>query len=218
MSEVKIFVCLVPREQPYYESIKSLHKALTTAIASGIAFALCDISGGVPGWRNASVLIPLFLDDKNATHMFLAADDLLYPSDIFGQLIGRHKPIVSGIYRKRDGDIYTACLANFEEDQSLYAKHFEERGCYPAPYAAGHTMLIERRVIEKMISDYPELHFDNPNTGRVEYGLFLPMIEDRIGHNDDTAFCRRAKKSGFDSFNDYNCQCLHYCGGFLGFS
>jgi hypothetical protein len=211
---LKVFVALNPRNQPYDESMDSLNAVLVTTVAAGIGINYRKIRRGVPGWHNAGPSVSEFMKDKEATHMFLAADDMLYPPDILIRLTSHDKDVVSGTYRK--GSL-SPCLANYETDVDEMYRHVREGGVYETKFAAGHTMLIAKRVIEKMIRDYPELAYFGPLTEETHYGLFLPMIEKGLVYHDDWAFSVRAKRSGFTLWNDYGVRCKHYCSDFLAF-
>jgi hypothetical protein len=167
---------------------------------------------GAPGFQNAGPLLAHFLS-AGETHLFIAGDDVLYPPDTIVRLVNDNLDIVSGVYRKN----VLAHLepANHADSADQFVSRYREGGVYEAEFAAGHTMTIARHVIEKMISDYPELHYDHE--GETHYGLFLPMIVDRQCYQDDWSFSIRARRSGFRIWTDFSCRLKHYCGDFLGF-
>lgn len=208
----KVVVCLAPRSQPFDESIDSLNAMIATARNSGFVVEVIKVRRGAPGWHNAGPALAFFLKDQGATHLFLAADDMLYPADCLLRLVGDDKDVVCGVYRKNRIDQVE--FANSEPEPDKILEKFTSRGLHETLFASGHTMTIKRHVIEKMVQDYPELHYDQ--FGEVHYGLFLPMVKDRRAFQDDWAFSIRARQSGFTLWNDYGCRMKHYCSEFMG--
>ena len=212
---VKIRVVVAPRAQPFDESMDSLYACCDYAKQAGIWMALTKVRRGAPGWHNLSPAVAAVHNDPTYTHLLSMADDMIYPIDIITRLVADDKDIVTGIYRK--SNISRLEPAIFCDSLETWTKYYESKGVYETPYAAGHTMLIKRHVIEKMIMDYPELELEHPETKETQYGLFLPMIRDRVAFQDDWAFSIRARESGFKMYADFGVRCKHWCGDFLAF-
>lgn len=214
-SRTKIRIGLCPRAQPFDESMESLGDAVNVAKSAGIQIAVEKVRRGVPGFHNAGPIFAHFLMDAEATHLFFPADDCLYPPDILIRLSSHDKDVVGGIYRK--SRVEAVEPANFIHSIDEFKRKFREGGVYETEFSACHSMMISRRVIEKMVKDYPELHYDHPVYNEVHYALMLPMIEDRKAWQDDFAFSIRARRSGFKLWDDYGCRLKHYCADFLDF-
>jgi len=211
----KVLVGLAPRMQPYDESMDSLIAMMNFTQASGIPVCMEKIRRGAPGWHHLGPMVshPIKFD---CTHLFLAADDMIYPVDTIARLVNADKDIISGIYRKPW--ILRVEPANPFESAEEWNRNYESRGVYEQLFCPGHTMLIKREVLEKMIIDYPELAYENPAyPGETHYGFSLPIIEDRRAYENDWALSLRAKKSGFKLWADFGCRLKHYCYDFLGF-
>jgi len=214
-SQVQVRVALCPRSQPFDESVDSLNVAIGVAQMAGFRIVIEKVRKGCPGFQNAGPVLAHFLKSKD-THLFLGADDVVYPPDTLVRLINADRDIVSGIYRKNRLDRIEP--ANLVESGEKFLACLHEGGIYETEFAAGHTMTIKRAVIEKMVADYPELEYDDKNgSGEVHYGLFLPIIESRQCYQDDWSFSIRARKSGFRIWNDFGVKLKHFCGDFLGF-
>lgn len=211
----KVRVGVAPRNQPFYESMQSLAVCVAKAQIKGIAMVVQTVLFGVPGFQNWGPTLCNFLEDADATHVFAAADDMIYPLNMFERLLEADKDIISGVYRK--SHIQEITPANWVEDADTCIAHLKEGGVYQSAYASGHTMLIKRAVIEKMIVDYPELAYKNEKDGKTHHALFMPMIKDGICLQDDWAFSVRARESGFTIWNDYGCKCAHWAGAFIEF-
>lgn len=209
---VKVHVAVGPRTQPFDECMDSLNQAIQVAASSGFKVTFEKVRRGCPGFQNAAPVLCHFMQ-SNATHLFIAADDVIFPPDTIVRLVNDNKDIVSGIYRKN-------VLAHIEpanhcESPDKFMECLKQGGVYETEFGASHSMTIKRAVIEKMIGDYPELHFDAGE--ELHYGLFLPMIRDRQPYQDDWAFSIRARQSGFTIWNDFGCRLKHFCSDFLGF-
>lgn len=210
----RVRVGIAPRSQPFDESMDSLAFAVYTAQQAGFEVCIEKVRRGAPGFQNAGPIISHFLK-AGETHLFIAADDMLYPPDTIVRLVNADKDIISGIYRKNIMDRIEP--ANCVKDADTFMRQYREGGVYETDFAAGHTMTIKREVIEKMVLDYPELQYDEPGIGNVSYGLFIPMIQNRQCFQDDWSFSIRAKKSGFRIWTDFGCRLKHFCSEFLGF-
>lgn len=205
---------MAPRSQPFDESMDSLNTAIRVAQMAGYRILFEKVRRGCPGFQNAGPILAHMLRDDD-THLFIAADDVIFPPDVIVRLVNDDKDVVAGIYRKNVPlRIEPAnCTATGDE----FVEKFRKGGLHETEYAAGHSMTIKREVIEKMIADYPELAYEDFGTKEIHYALFMPMIVDRKCYQDDWSFSIRAKKSGFKLWDDYSCRLKHYCCEFLGF-
>jgi hypothetical protein len=168
----------------------------------------------VYGFHNTGYALSNFME-SDATHLFFAADDMTYPSDIFIRLINAKKDIIAGIYRTRDlSQIQPAIYA---PDIEEFKKNLRSGGLVETEYISGHAFLIKRCVIDKMIVDYPELEYINLHTNKKEWAIFMPLIVNKRMFMDDWSFSIRAKRSGFSLWYDYGVKCGHWAGDFITF-
>jgi hypothetical protein len=211
-SGVRLRIGMAPRSQPFDEAMDSLDIAMLTAQAAGMAIKFTKVRRGCPGFHNWGPIMAQAIAEGD-THIFLAADDMLYPPDTIIRLVSADKDIVSGIYRKNM--VRELQPANLTESWDEFLEKFNSGGLHETKMAAGHSMTIKRHVIEKMMADYPELAY---RVGEeTQYALALPMIEDGKCFQDDWAFSIRARRSGFTIWDDYGLRLKHYCYDFLGF-
>jgi hypothetical protein len=209
---VRVRVAVAPRAEPFDESMDSLNVAIAYAQKVGFKITFEKVRRGCPGFQNAGPTLSHLLESGD-THLFIAADDMLYPPDTIVRLVNDDKDVVNGIYRKNMTNILQP--ANYIESGELFTKRFKAGGLYETKFASGHTMTIKRHVIEKMIVDYPDLAYQQGD--QTHYALFIPMIVNRICYQDDWSFSHRARQSGFTLWDDYDCKLKHYCYDFLGF-
>jgi hypothetical protein len=210
---IRVRVGIAPRSQPFDEAMDSLMAAIRFAADAGISVTMEKVRGGAPGFQNYGPFIAHMLE-SDETHLFIAADDVLYPPDAITRLVNADKDVICGIYRKNM--VNDICPANFGDGTAeSFLARLKDGGIYPTNLASAHSMTIRRGVLEKMILDYPELAYRQGES--LHYALFLPMIHDQTCFQDDWSFSLRARRSGFTLWDDYGCKLKHFCSDFLGF-
>jgi hypothetical protein len=210
-----IYVVVAPREFPHPKSMASLRIACDVAGKQGVGIILAEILGGAPGAHTANGATAMFLRQTDATHLFLGADDILYPDNILLKLLQDDKDIVGGVYRKRN--LLHMEPANWAPSHKEFLKRLREKGIYPTEFGASHTMMIRRNVMEAIIAAHPELEYVDPESGLREWAIWTPFVKDKHYHHDDWSFSVRAKECGFQLWDDYSVVSKHYCADFLGF-
>ena len=209
----RVRVGIAPRSQPFDESMDSLMAAIRFAADAGISTTMEKVRGGAPGFQNYGPFIAHLLE-SDETHLFVAADDVVYPPDTIARLVKADKDVICGIYRKNL--VNDICPANFGDGTAeSFLNRLKEGGIYPTDLASGHSMTIRRGVFEKMILDYPELAYKQGES--LFHALFLPMVYEGNCFQDDWAFSLRARRSGFTLWDDFGCKLKHFCSDFLGF-
>jgi hypothetical protein len=209
---VRVRVLLAPRSQPFDETMDSLTTAAQLAVAHGFGVKITKVRRGCPGFINYGPVMAQMMAEGD-THLFVAADDVIFPPDAIVRLVNNDKDIVSGIYRKNT--VYQFTPANFTESWEEFEQKFKAGGLHETKFCAAHGLTIKRHVLEKMMADYPELAYQQES--ETHHALFLPMIRDGVCFQDDWAFSIRARQSGFTLWDDYGCRLKHYCYDFLGF-
>lgn len=126
--------------------------------------------------------------------LFFLDDDVLPPPDAFLQLTAWKKPVVSGLYYKRQGKIVPTAYRE------------GAHGPVPIPsvgtpgfvdFVGGGCLLIHKVVFEKLKYPWFEWTIDQEA---------LPS-KDRLG--EDFNFCRKARQAGFEVFLDTTVKCRH---------
>ena len=209
---IQVRVILAPRMQPFDESMDSLTIAAQFAVANGFGVKITKVRRGCPGFINYGPAMAQCIAEGD-THLFVAADDVIFPHDAIVRLVNDDKDIVNGIYRKNT--VYQLTPANYSETWDEFAEKFKTGGLHETKFCAAHSLTIKVSALEKMMADYPELAYKVGD--ETQYALFMPMIRDGICHQDDWAFSIRARQSGFTLWDDYSCKLKHFCYDFLGF-
>jgi len=209
---IQVRVALAPRMQPFDESMDSLTVAAQYAVSQGFGVKITKVRRGCPGFINYGPIMAQCIAEGD-THLFVAADDVIFPHDAIVRLVNDDKDIVNGIYRKNT--IYQLTPANYSETWEGFAEKFKAGGLHETQFCAAHSLTIKVDVFRKMIADYPELAYKVGD--ETHYALFMPMIHEGVCHQDDWAFSIRARQSGFTLWDDYSCKLKHFCYDFLGF-
>jgi len=177
-------------------------------------------------------MVAYFMANPKATHlMFIDADVNFDCIDIL-HMLQHDKDIIVGAYPKKDLDwrgIERRILGgradtledlkqaganyalnfdwNIEEDNSRKIK--TKDGLVKLRDAATGFMLIKREVIEKMISAYPDLYFNNDLNMDEEFAKWTYLFFDCMHEQDtkrylseDYAFCRRWQALGGEVWLD----------------
>lgn len=125
---------------------------------------------------------------------FFIDDDVIVPQDAFLQMTAWNKPIVSGLYYKRQGKIVPTA--------------YREAASGPAPipsanapglvdFVGGGCLLIHRQVLEKV--KFPWFKWTQNDESL--------KPQDRLG--EDFNFCRKARQAGFEILLDTTVKCRH---------
>ena len=199
---------------PCYDSVKigtmiSIIRLIQELAKSGIAVGVNTIRSPLIH-QGRNYLTSLFLTTEYSHLLFIDSDVEFKPEAILRMLVAK-KDICTTPYRVKTEDInlkvYTIEL---EKKAKIEAGFVELKG--------GPTglMLIDRKVFEKIIKNYPELKIKNsvlPNPGKDHdyyYNFFDFKFEDGYSMGEDLSFCQLAKKSGFKIYGNTESFTRHH--------
>lgn len=134
--------------------------------------------------------------EHNFTWLFFLDDDVIPPSDVFSKLVSRGKDIISGLYFRRAEPIMPVMLRHTSE-RPQFITDFNLGDVIEADLVGAGCLLIHRRVIEKMKSNWFEWRVDHKHR---------PDIERT---SEDFTFCTMAKEMGFKVYVDTSVRCQH---------
>lgn len=144
------------------------------------------------------------------SHLFVAADDLIYPGFIIPKLVNRKVDIVGGLYPKRRTENGQVIPATWEDcSMAEFNERRRNKAFISKPFISAHTMMISRTVFEKMSRDFSNLKYKVHGSEETYLALWIPMVYEGRYYHDDWSFCIRARQSGFQIWQDYGIECKH---------
>jgi hypothetical protein len=139
-----------------------------------------------------NLMISLFLS-TDCTHFMLCDYDLVWDRGAMARLMDYEEDFVTGIYpARKDPIMYQVNYIN--QPEFNYDRTGELIELASAP---GGFWRIRREGIEKMISHYPELEYNESRVPQKKsWALFMHQLEDKTLYGEDVAFCRRWRAMG----------------------
>lgn len=132
------------------------------------------------------------LSDPSVTHILYLDDDLLIPQDAIPRLLYANKPIISGIYCKKNPTLETTTSTIAEDEKYIYAQRGveaskERTGAVPVSLTGAGMLLVDLDVFRGMPE--PWFSFVMGDNGKVVVG-------------EDSYFLQKATALGFPAFCD----------------
>jgi hypothetical protein len=131
----------------------------------------------------------------DCTHLLFIDTDLIFSAEHVTRLLGHNVPLVAGVYPKKQTEL--AWVFNPQPGEVE-----DENGLIKVKYAATGFMLIRRDLIQKMISEFPEIEYDDDEGGGVKHDLFSVGVVNRRYLSEDWYFCHGASLLGVDVLID----------------
>ena len=148
------------------------------------------------------------MDVEGATHFLFIDDDMGWEDRLPFRMIAANVDFACAVgVRKEDKP---ALCCNFYPDGQII--HPVNR--FVKVRDVGFAfVLLKRNVIERMREAYPDLAYNagkNPDgSQKIEYALFLDMIDDRERMSEDYSFCRRWTAIGGEIWADRHARLIH---------
>lgn len=141
--------------------------------------------GTVDAARNE--IVQSFLEDKQFTHLFFWDADVGAPHDAIPKLVSYKVPVVCGVYpcRKLPLEYKASILDTPTQPKSNLLVAIG----VPAGF-----MLIERWVIERLVTDYAHREYQHLKEKRI--ALFEHELSGGHYYSEDVNFCRRCVAAG----------------------
>jgi hypothetical protein len=189
--------------------------------------------------RARNVLVAYFLQSNFTRLMFIDADIEFQVEDVI-KLVAHNKDVAVGAYPKKgvnwqriagsvrqekDKQFDDKSIASFGSDYAINFKFLNreqkqiaiENGLIRLHDGATGFMMIKREVIDKMITQYPELKYNNdlntpPELNDHFYAFFDTMIDpkDKRYLSEDYTFSRRWQDMGGEIWLDPSISLNHY--------
>lgn len=187
----------------------SMLKYMATAQRLGLNFTIDTMVNEslIPRGRNSLVAKMLHFEPKSTHLMFIDADIGFEPEEIF-KLVLADKDVSGGLYPKKALPI--SYVVNKVPDAQKQGNLVEVLNLGTG------FMLIKREVIEKMITQFPELHYVDsigldPKYDPFKYALFDTEIDPETKEylSEDYLFCKRWREMGGKIWADLSITLTH---------
>ena len=129
-----------------------------------------------------------------ATWTFFLDDDVLAPPEAFSQMMAWGKPVVSGLYYKRQGNIIPTA---YQESSTGPVPILKVGHPQIVDFVGGGCLLVHRSVFEKVKFPWFKWTVDDESL----------KPHERLG--EDFNFCKKARKEGFQILWDTTVRCRH---------
>tara|TARA_Y100000034_G_scaffold136800_2_gene215910 strand:+ start:7590 stop:8387 length:798 start_codon:yes stop_codon:yes gene_type:complete len=163
--------------------------------------------------RARNILVAMFLESDCSHLMFIDADIEFNPESIV-RLLAMDKDVAVGAYPKKTLPIDYAM--NFKFIDSAHKKVNVDKGAVEVLDASTGFFMIKREVLEKMMLNYPELHYKNdssidPKFNKFCYAFFDTGIDKRDNRylSEDYFFCRKWQDIGGSIWLDPQTKLSH---------
>ena len=157
--------------------------------------------------RARNILTAMFLASP-CTSLFFIDADIEFTPDAVIRALAYEKDIIAGAYPKKTLPIEYAMNFKFQDKERTKLRI--ENGLVEVHDASTGFFCINRRVIEKMIAEIPNLRYrsDSNITAEIEencYALFDCELDEHDNRylSEDFLFCRRWQKLGGRSMDRY---------------
>ena len=183
--------------------------------------------------RARNELARMFLNDEKFTHLMFIDSDIYFGHDSVERLYNHDKPIVCGLYPKKEinWDRVREAVKNNRKDLNYYASNFvfnlplgkdktkiklEKNGLLEVRHCGTGFMMIKREVFEKLLKHVPEYRSSTLQDPSGQYvkpivKQFFDTSIDETGAllSEDYHFCELWRKHGGKVFVDLNIHLKH---------
>ena len=191
----------------------SMFRATQTLLRHGINFRITTLRNESLISRARNILTAMFLHSDCTHLMFIDADIEFQPDDVI-RALAYDKPILAGAYPKKALPVQYAINFKFADDERKRLR--VENGAVEVLDASTGFFLVKREVIERMIAEYPELHYRNDSNVAKElekycYNLWDVRLDPKDNRllSEDYSFCRRWQELDGEIWLDLNTKLNH---------
>jgi len=177
------------------------------------AFRLTTLRNESLVTRARNILTAMFLE-SDASHLFFLDADIEWEPESILRAVSANKDIVASAYPKKALPIQYAL--NFKFLDPVNKRIRFENGLVEVLDASTGFFCIKREVFERMMVEYPELHYKNDSNidekvAKYCYAFFDTHIdeEDRRYLSEDYRFCRLWQKLGGEIWLDPKTKLNH---------
>ena len=191
----------------------SMFRVSQTFMQHGINFRITTLRNESLITRGRNILTAMFLESDCSHLMFIDAD-IEFQADDLLRMMAYDKPIMAAAYPKKALPIQYAINFKFVNQEKKQIRI--ENGAVEVLDASTGFFLVKRETIEKMIQEYPELHYRNDSNIDEKFNKYCYSFFDTIHDpednrylSEDYTFCRRWQKLGGEIWLDPNTKLNH---------
>ena len=204
-----IYTSVISRHQGHWAMFTAFQQAAGYALQHGYRPLLAPHVGDSLVSRARNNCIGQFLE-SDAEYLFTLDDDIALPEHALVTLADAGKEMIGGFYRLKQStagkdNIRDMIAFRMKEDFNLGQEEPTE-----VQYISSGCVMHTREFIEKMIEEYPELHYVENITGKDRYALYQPYIYKEEYLSEDWAFCQRALDKGHKLYMHPKVLCDHW--------
>jgi len=131
----------------------------------------------------------------DSDYLMFIDTDMVFPKDGVRRLIKANKDIIGGLYFKK-GDGNKPVIANIDPETNKFVEFFEVSDeMFQCDTIGTGFMLIKKKVLDAFTEEFVRANGKPFNFGKIPG-------TDADEESEDWAFCRRAKKLGFEVWCD----------------
>jgi hypothetical protein len=191
----------------------SMFRLSQTLMQHGINFRITTLRNESLITRARNIMTAMFLESE-CTHLFFVDSDIEFqPQDVL-RALAYDKDIMAAAYPKKALPIQYAINFKFVDQERRKIR--VENGAVEVLDASTGFFMVKRKVVEKMMQEYPELHYRNDSNIDPKFNKYCYSFFDTIHDPDDNrylsedyTFCRRWQKLGGEIWLDPNTKLNH---------
>lgn len=211
---------------PFYEMkgyspyIHSMFYTVRMLQSMNIWCEFWELSGDSYVDRAKNTLFNKFLEDPDATDLFMIDSDMQWNPDAVLKMIQLPDDIILGSYpQKNSWGLWTTTPKVVKNDQGSYNPQGrvlpDGTAIIQAEYLAGGFMRIKRNVLQKYRDVFIDDQYQDPSADpsapeRIYTNFFICEIKDRLRWGEDRFFGKRLQELGFSPMVYPNIDFTHY--------
>lgn len=191
----------------------SMFRTQQLLMEHGIDFRITTLRNESLVTRARNILVAMFLE-SNCTHMMFIDADIEFDADSIIRMLALDKDIIAGAYPKKTLPIDYAINFKFKDAERKQVN--ASNGAVEVLDASTGFFLMKREVFDKMILEYPELHYKNDSSidtkfNKYCYAFFDTWLDPKDNRylSEDYTFCRRWQAIGGQIWLDPNTKLNH---------
>ena len=141
-----------------------------------------------------SHLFSEFVRSKH-THLLMIDDDMTWETPAIHRLIYANKPLVGVAGPKKRLPLVFGASHCDDKGNPLPLLMDHQSACSEVSSVGAAFLMIRRDCAEAMVKAYSELEYVGSD-GKVSWGVFLQMVENRAYLPEDFSFCQRWRRLG----------------------